>query len=213
MTDNVDLQKILTTDLEYIAALDTMIDNLDKTIILKAIRHNRKHYEALQTMPGCGVATALTILYETHTIQRFRTPQRFSSYSRVVRAANESAGKDLGSTSNDKIGNPYLKWAFAEVGQSMIKNYPEICAWRRNLAAVHGKAKAHARLRHKIAVAVYFMLKHDKVFDMKRFLGNSKDQTENPSQQWAETSGQQSEPILATENPSGRSKKRHYDQD
>lgn len=72
-----------------------------------------------------------------------------------------------------------------------------------NRQTLHGKAKAHARLRHKIAVAVYYMLKHDKVFDMNRFLGIKKDRTENPEQQWTETSGQQSEPILNTENLSG----------
>ena len=52
------------------------------------------------------------------------------------------------------------------------------------------------------------MLKHDKVFDLKRFLGITKDQAENPPQQWAETSGQQSEPIFVTENPSGLSQDR-----
>jgi len=174
LTKSIDLQKILTTDLEYIAALDKLIDDLDKTILEKARCHNRKHLEALQTMPGCGVATSLTVLYETHTMQRFRTPQCFSSYSRVVRAENESAGKNLGRSSNDKIGIPYLKWAFAEIGQSMIKNYPDICLWHQKQAAFHGKAGAHARLRHKIAVAVYFMLKHDKVFDIKRFLSTKK---------------------------------------
>jgi transposase len=206
LTNNVDLQKILTTDLEFIAALDTIIDDLEKTIIKKAIYHNRKHYESLQTMPGCGVTTALTVLYETHTIQRFRTPQRYSSYSRVVRAENESAGKNLGGTTNDKIGNPYLKWAFAEIGQCMIRFYPAINAWFQKQATIHGKGKAHARLRHKIAVSVYYMLKNDRVFDMDKFLGTIKDQAENPSQEWAETPGHHSEPTLTTENPSGPSK-------
>jgi transposase len=206
-TDNTDLQKILTADLEYIAALDTLIDDLEKTIIKKARYHNRKHYEALQTMPGCGVSTSLTILYETHTIDRFRSPQRFSSYSRVVRAANESAGKNLGGTTNDKIGNPYLKWAFAEIGQSMIKNYPAICSWHTKQATIHGKAKAHARLRHKIAVAVYYMLKHDKVFDVKRFLGETRDRTVNPANNGTETSGHHSEPNCLIEKSSGPLKK------
>jgi transposase len=207
MTGNVDLQKILTIDLEYIAALDIIIDDLEKTLIKKANHHNRKHYEALQTMPGCGVTTALTVLYETHTIQRFRTPQRYSSYSRVVRAENESAGKNLGGTTNDKIGNPYLKWAFAEIGQGMIMNYPEINAWFQKQTTIHGKAKAHARLRHKIAVAVYYMLKNDRVFDMDKFLGTTKDQTENPTHQWTETPGNYSELNSNTDNPSGPSKK------
>jgi len=92
----------------------------------------------------------------------------------------------------------------------MIKNYPQLYDWHAKQAATHGKAKAHARLRHKIAVAVYFMLKNDAVFDMKKFLGsnNKKDQTENPTQQWVETPGQQSEPVLNTENPSGSSREK-----
>ena len=204
-TNNTDLQKILTADLEYIAALDNLVDDLNKTIINKAIHHDRKHYEALQTIPGCGKITALTILYETHTIHRFRTPQCYSSYSRVVRAENESAGKNLGGTSNDKIGNPYLKWAFAEIGYGMIKNYPVISTWHQQQAAVHGKAGAPARLRHKIAVAVYYMMKNDTVFDLDKFLGRIKDRVENPSQNWTETPGQQTEPIFATENPPGLS--------
>jgi transposase len=208
LTDNIDLQKILSTDLEYIKSLDIIVDDLDKVIRDKARSHNRKHFEALQTMPGCGSTTALTILYETHTIDRFHTPQCFSSYSRVVRAENESAGKNLGGTSNDKIGNPYLKWAFSEIGQSMIKYYPDIQKWHQKQSVEHGKAGAHARLRHKIAVAVYYMLKNDSVFDMDNFLGKTKDRAENHSQKWTETSGQKkSEPIsFKTDNPSGHSK-------
>lgn len=204
-TENIDLQNILTADLEYIAALDTLIENLDKKVIEKARLHNNKHYEALQTMPGCGKTTALTIIYETQTIQRFRTPRRYSSYSRVVRAENESAGKNLGGTTNDKIGNPCLKWAFAEIGYSMIRNYPVICEWHQKQAAIHGKSGAHARLRHKIAVTVYHMMKNDTVFDLVKFLGKNNDRVENHSQQWSETSGHQSEPVFENENSSGLS--------
>lgn len=101
-TDNEDVQKILEADLEYIAALDKLIDRLEKDIIKKAFQHNRKHFEALQTIPGCGDITALTVLYETHTIERFSSVQKYSSYARVIKAQNSSAGKNLGSTKNDK---------------------------------------------------------------------------------------------------------------
>ncbi len=203
LTQNADLQKILCADLEYIAALDKLIDDIDKVIDKKARFHNYKHYEALQSMPGCGKTTALTVLYETHTIKRFKSPQCFSSYARVVRAENESAGKNLGGSSNDKIGNPYLKWAISEIGTSMVKNSPVICAWHQKQSEIHGKAKAHARLRHKIAVAIYYMLKHDTVFDMDKFMGTHKGQADTPAHNWTETSGQQSEPNLLIENPPG----------
>jgi transposase len=205
LTSNKDLQKILSTDLEYIAALDTIVNDLDKTLLEKARYHNRKHLDALQTIAGCGFSTSLTVLYETHTIDRFKTPQCYSSYCRVVGAQNESAGKNLGGTSNNKIGNPHLKWAFSEIGHSMIKNYPAVKEWFDKQVAVYGKPKAHARLRHKIAVTVYYMLKNDTVFDMDKFLGITKNRAENPQQQWTETSGQQSEPIVKADNPPGLS--------
>jgi transposase len=207
-TDNADLQKILTCDLEFIAALDKLIDDIEKTIDKKARFHNYKHYECLQSMPGCGKTTALTVLYEIHTINRFKSPQCFSSYARVVRAENESAGKDLGFSSNDKIGNAYLKWAISEIGTSMVKNSPIICAWHRKQSELLGKAKAHARLRHKIAVAIYYMLKNDKVFDMDKFMGTNTDRTDISAHNGTETSGHISEPKRVIENPSGLSKKR-----
>lgn len=113
-----DLQKMLTVDLDYIGSLDAIIDDLDKTILQWAEHHNPKHLHALMTMPGCGETTALTVLYETHTIRRFRSPQCYSSYCRVVRADNESAGKSLGASSNDKIGNPYLRKAHRPIRMS-----------------------------------------------------------------------------------------------
>jgi transposase len=203
LTSNSDVKKTLTTDLGYINSLDTIIDDLEKTLVQKAQYHNLKHFESLQTMPGCGKITALTILYETHKIDRFRSPQCYSSYCRVVRADNSSAGKFYGRTSNDKIGNPYLKWAISEIGQSMIQHNLRVKEWHQKQSALHGKGGAHARLRHKIAVAIYHMLKHDTVFDLDKFLNTNKSRVENPAQSGTETSGQKSDPIVHTENLSG----------
>jgi transposase len=215
-----DVRRILSVDMDYIKSLDVLIDQLDKSILEKARQHNPTHLAALQTIPGCGKGTALTILYEMHTIERFRTPQRFCSYARVVRADNESAGKNLGGTSNDKIGNAYLKWAFAEIGMAMIRCCTPVRLWCESQARAHGKPQAHARLRHKIALAVYYMLKHGKTFDLKRFVAPSEELGEpireeqvareihttvestvispdcasNPAHNWPHTSGHSCEP-------------------
>jgi len=44
------------------------------------------------------------------------------------------------------------------------------------------------RLRHKIAVAVYYMLKHDTVFDIDKFLATNKSRMENHAKIGTETS-------------------------
>lgn len=94
------MRKIVETDLDYIDSLDTIIKEVENLIVKRARHHNRKHFDLLQTIIGCGPITALTILYETHTIERFTIPQRYSSYCRVISAGNESSGKYLGSFTN-----------------------------------------------------------------------------------------------------------------
>jgi len=73
---------------------------------------------------------------------------------------------------NQKIGNPYLKWAFSTViinGQSS----EHIGKYMVRLESKHGRAKARARIAHKFCKAVYYMLKNGQPFDEKKFLQNA----------------------------------------
>jgi hypothetical protein len=205
LVKNPEVQRILSSDLDYIESLDPIIDNLEKTIVTAAHHHNRKHFKLLQTIPGCGPITALTILYETHTIERFTTAQRFSSYARVVRAENESGGSNLGRSSNDKIGNPNLKWAISEIAARMVNQSQPIGAWYQALRKIHGGG-AMARLRHRIAVAIFQMLKNDQGFDEHKFLGTQPDRTANPAHNRKETPQRASVPSSLIGKPSGRLK-------
>jgi transposase len=204
-TSNIDIKRIVETDLDFIDSMDTIVRELEKTITARAKHHNRKHFELLHTIPGCGDITALTILYETHTIDRFETPQRYSSYCRVISSDNESSGKYLGRTTSDKIGNPYLKWALSEIVVHMLRESPLVKEWYATVSVMHGTSGAKARLRHKVALAVYHMLKKDKGFDEYKFLNIDKDRIENPSHNWTETSGKKSEPTGLIGNSSGLS--------
>jgi transposase len=195
-----DTRKNISCDFDYIEALDAIIRDLDNTVLGSAHHHNRKHYKLLNTMPGAGKTTSLTVLYETHTVDRFKSAQRYSSYCRVVRADNESGGTSYGHTTNDKIGNPYLKWAFSEIGIKMITQSKLIGEWFAKQVAEHGKGGAMARLRHKIAIAVYYMLKHEIVFDEYKFLGIEQSRAVTPARNGTESSGKQSKPSAVTGN-------------
>ena len=204
-----DVGKNIACDLDYIESLDSIILDLEKTVIDSAHHHNRKHYKLLHTMPGVGKITALTVLYETHTVERFKNVQCYSSYCRVVQASNESAGTSYGRTSNDKIGNPYLKWAFSEIGIKMVEQSELIGEWFRKQVDVHGKGGAMARLRHKIAIAVYYMLKHEIVFDEYKFLGIEQSRAVTPALSGTDTSGKKSKPSSVTgDRPALLKKKR-----
>jgi transposase len=109
------------------------------------------------------------MLYEIHDINRFETVQQFASYCRLVKCSHESAGKKKG-TGGAKIGNAHLKWAFSEAAMLFIRHNPPVKKLVENLAKKHGKKKALTILAHKLARAIYYMLKNNEPFNRERFL-------------------------------------------
>jgi transposase len=109
-----------------------------------------------------GKILALVLLYESHDIYRFPRVQDFVSYCRLVKCAKESAGKRLG-TSSKKIRNAYLKWAFSEAATLFLRNNPAGQKRLARLEKTHSKGKALTILAHRLARAVYYMLKRETV--------------------------------------------------
>src|SRR5262249_8890113 len=123
----------------------------------------------LRSIPGVGKILALVMLYEIHDIQRFPRVQDFVSYCRLVKCAKESAGKRYG-TSGKKMGNAYLKRAFSEAAVLFLRNNQAGQQYLARLEKKHGKGKALTILAHKLARAVYDMLKRETAFDMATFM-------------------------------------------
>jgi hypothetical protein len=71
-----------------------------------------------------------------------------------------------------KIGNAHLKWAFSEAAVLFLRDNPEGQKFLSRVEKKHNKGKALTILAHKLARAVYYMLKRKVAFDMKRFLTN-----------------------------------------
>jgi transposase len=112
------------------------------------------------------------LLYEIHEINRFARVQDFSSYCRLVKCPRESAGKKQGST-NKKIGNVHLKWAFSEAAVGMLRENQQAQSYHMRLVSKHGKGKALTILAHKLGRAVYFMLKRGEAFDIDIFFSTA----------------------------------------
>ena len=163
-----DVRTNIVTDVQLIELLDPIIDELEQNILKQAKHHNYRDYALLLSTPGIGTMIALNILYEIHDIKRFKTVQKFSSYCRVVKCDRSSAGKRKG-FKNQKIGNPYLKWAMSEIIVNAQTN-EEIKKYANKLESKYGRRRARAQSAHKFAVAIYFMLKNSEPFDLERFL-------------------------------------------
>jgi transposase len=163
------VHKSVEVDLALIDFYDQLLRDVELTIVQTAKQHNAQTLYRLQSVPGIGKILSLVLLYEIHDITRFPRVQDFVSYCRLVKCAKESAGKRYG-TSGTKIGNAYLKWAFSEAAVLFLRNNPAGQKYLARLEKKHGKGKALTVLAHKLARAVYYMLKREVVFDLDIFL-------------------------------------------
>jgi len=163
------VQKSIEVGLALIDYDDQLLRDLELAIVTTAKQHDANTLYLLQTVPGIGKILSLVLLYEMHAIARFPRVQDFVSYGRLVKCAQESAGKRSG-TSGTKIGNAYLKWAFSEAAVLFLRNNPAGQKYLARLEKKHGKGKALTVLAHKLARAVYYMLKRRVVFDLDTFL-------------------------------------------
>ncbi|WP_250657799.1 IS110 family transposase [Alkalimarinus coralli] len=156
------------TDIGTMDILQEKIVAIERFIVKHAKQYDPRAFYRLQTVPGIGLVLALTILYEIQDIHRFPTVQDFCSYSRLVKCAKESAGKNYG-YSGGKIGNAHLKWAFSEAAVLLIRESPQAKKFIEKNSRKHGKGKAISMLAHKLGRAVYFILKRNDAFDIKYF--------------------------------------------
>jgi len=163
------VQKSVEVDLALIGCYDQLLSDVELTIVQTAKQHDAHTLYQLQSIPGIGKILSLVLLYEIHDISRFPRVQDFVSYCRLVKCAQESAGKRYG-TSGAKIGNAYLKWAFSEAAVLFLRNNPVGQTYLSRLEKKHGKGKALTVLAHKLARAVYYILRRDTVFEMDKFL-------------------------------------------
>lgn len=171
--DNQELRMMIALDLLFIEFLDPVIADLERHIRQQARYHNHLDYQILRSIPGVGEILSLIILYETHDIRRFKTVQRYSSYSGVVKCDRESGGKKI-AAKNTKIRNPYLKWAFGEIILKAQVCEPKIARLYQRLKSKYGIGRAKSIMAHRFAVATYFMLKNKQAFDVDRFVQTAK---------------------------------------
>jgi transposase len=166
------VQKSIEVDLARIEPDDHLLTDLELTLVNTAQQHDANTFYRRRSVPGIGKILSLVRLDAIHDIRRFPRGQEFVSYCRLVKCAKESAGKRSG-TAGAKIGNAYLQWAFSEAAVLFLRDHAAGQTYLARLEKQHGKGKALTILAHKLARAVYYMLKRETAFDMPKFLKGS----------------------------------------
>jgi transposase len=147
------VHKSLAVDLALITYDDELLRDVERTLVTTAQHHDANTLYLLHTVPGIGKILSLVLLYDIHQIGRFPRVQDFASYCRLVKCAQESAGKRSG-TSGTNLGNAHLQWAFSAAAVLFLRDNPAGQKCLTRLEKTHSKGKALTILAHTLARAV-----------------------------------------------------------
>jgi len=153
------------SNLYIYTCLDKEMKALEKTVL--ALAKDRIEFGYLLTVCGIGKILGLTILLETGDINRFEGPGNYASYARSVGSKKLSNGKKKGA-GNKKNGNKYLAWAFVEAANFAIRYNPKVNRYYQRKKAKTKGVVAVKAVAHKLARAVYHVLKDEVPFDVER---------------------------------------------
>ena len=158
--------------IERIELVSRQIQELEQQII--DLTRNEADYKRLLKISGIGRILALTILYEVGEISRFHSARQFSSYCRLVPGVAQSGAVSRRGRST-KQGNAYPKSAFNQAAVAAVRAYPAIRrCYERHMARHRGSARklvAYNVVAHKLAQAVYFVLKHGEDYREEMLFG------------------------------------------
>jgi transposase len=122
----------------------------------------------LRSAPGVGPILSVVIALEIGDIRRFKGAGRLASYAGTVPRVHASGGKiRYGRTRPDV--NHYLKWAYAEAGNSVAVNHKRFpCRHAselyRRVRQRRGHATAVGAVARHLAEATYWMLSKNEPY-------------------------------------------------
>lgn len=156
-------------EIERIGLFTRQIRELEKEILSHV--KTRRDFKNLMTIPGIGAILALTILLEIGEIARFADARKFSSYCRVAPGCADS-GDSHRRSRGGKQGNPYLKWALTQAAAYSARFDDRFKSFFAAVRAKHpgasGAVVTHCTVAHRIAFAVYHVLKDGVPYDPEK---------------------------------------------
>lgn len=152
---------------QYLTALDQfemLIDQSDKDL-RQVMRRPRwaKSAALLQTMPGIGVITALTILAELGDLKRFKNRAAVANYAGLVPVIRDSNNKHY-SGGITHCGSSHLRAVLSEAAWTAVRRAPVYQALFERIAARRGKQVAIVAVARRMLEDAVRMLWKGEVF-------------------------------------------------
>lgn len=149
--------RLITQLNEALAASEQSLRKLRKT------ERWHRSAELLETIPGIGLITALTILAELGDLSRFRSRAAVANYAGLTPRVHWSDEKGyLGRTS--RRGSAHLRQMLCEAAWVSIRKAPAYEALFNRVAARRGKATAIVAVARRLLEGAFVILKRSEPF-------------------------------------------------
>lgn len=152
--------------LQQLDFVEEQIDGMEKR--LQELVKVTPAIQSLMTMPGVGFILATAIAWEVGDISRFDSASRLAAYAGTTPRVHASGDKvHYGQMRSDV--NHYLKWAFAEAGNSVAlhaKKAPirHVSQLYQRIRDRKGHAKAVGAVSRHLAEAAFYILSKQEAY-------------------------------------------------
>ena len=135
---------------------------------LKALVEMTPAMQLLRSLPGVGVILAATIQLEIGEIGRFASPERLAAYAGTTPRVHSSGDRTRYGRTRPDV-NRYLKWAFAEAGNSVAVNHTRcpdrhVSRLYRHLRERKGHSQAIGAVARHLAEASFHVLSRQQAY-------------------------------------------------
>lgn len=148
--------------LEVLDAMTVRITRLDGAV--RAAAKADARVAQLETVPGIGPFSALLILAEIGTVERFRTSHELATFAGLT-PTTRSSGDKTTHGSVGRAGSPWLKWILIEVVQALKLAPGPIGMHYQHLLRAKGKQKATVAAARKLCCYLFWMLVNGWTYD------------------------------------------------
>lgn len=148
---------VLNSQYEHVLATEKRVAALDEEIT-KRLESHQEAQKRLESIVGIGAVSSAAIIGEIGTeVRSFPNQKAFSSWCGLCPGNNMSAGKRANSPTN--LGNCFLRSLFVECAWAAIKSPGYLKVKYHKLKARRGAKRAIVAIAHKLAIAVYHVLR------------------------------------------------------
>lgn len=165
-------ESIMTGNNFVLKELHHLEEDLEKRIIpfdKKLQEEVTKHPIAsvLQTIPGVGIVTVLTIIAEVDDFSRFKSGKHLTSFAGLV-PRQRSSGEIVRYGAITHAGSSSLRTALVETAMRIREsNAPELFSFVKRLSPICGAKKARVALARKLLVIMWKMVTTNAPYNPK----------------------------------------------